>query len=232
MEEGAASLGAGRLTIFRRIILPNLLPAILVRHRAGLRPGHQRVRLHGAHLRQHAVQDPGRRGADLRPDRERQPGAARRRCRPSCSSSRSSSSSLLDVIQRWAAVVASSRRWASPGVRTKAAARPGVRSLQRAGAASSLSYLLFLLLVPVGLVFKRTFEHGVRPVWDALTTASARPRLPGHARGRRHRGHLQHDVRGGRRAAARAAPLLRASGCSTPSSTCRSPSRRSWSAWR
>jgi sulfate transport system permease protein len=29
MEEGAASLGAGRATIFRRIILPNLLPAIL-----------------------------------------------------------------------------------------------------------------------------------------------------------------------------------------------------------
>ena len=29
MEEAAASLGAGRSTIFRRIILPNLLPAIL-----------------------------------------------------------------------------------------------------------------------------------------------------------------------------------------------------------
>jgi sulfate transport system permease protein len=29
MEEGAASLGAGRPTIFRRIILPNLLPAVL-----------------------------------------------------------------------------------------------------------------------------------------------------------------------------------------------------------
>ena len=29
MEEGAASLGASRLTIFRRIILPNLLPAML-----------------------------------------------------------------------------------------------------------------------------------------------------------------------------------------------------------
>ena len=29
MEEAAASLGAGGLTIFRRIIFPNLLPAIL-----------------------------------------------------------------------------------------------------------------------------------------------------------------------------------------------------------
>jgi sulfate/thiosulfate transport system permease protein len=29
MEEAAASLGASRLTIFRRIVLPNLLPAVL-----------------------------------------------------------------------------------------------------------------------------------------------------------------------------------------------------------
>jgi sulfate transport system permease protein len=29
MEEAAASLGAGRMTIFRRIVLPNLMPAIL-----------------------------------------------------------------------------------------------------------------------------------------------------------------------------------------------------------
>jgi sulfate transport system permease protein len=29
MEEAAASLGAGNLTIFRRVILPNLTPAIL-----------------------------------------------------------------------------------------------------------------------------------------------------------------------------------------------------------
>ena len=30
-----------------------------------------------------------------------------------------------------------------------------------------------LLLVPVGLVFYRTFEHGVGPAWDAVTTPEA-----------------------------------------------------------
>jgi sulfate transport system permease protein len=30
-----------------------------------------------------------------------------------------------------------------------------------------------LLLVPVGLVFWRTFEHGVAPVWDSVTTPAA-----------------------------------------------------------
>ena len=29
MEEAAASLGAGHVTIFRRIVLPNILPAVL-----------------------------------------------------------------------------------------------------------------------------------------------------------------------------------------------------------
>ena len=41
MEEAAASLGAGRCTIFRRIVLPNLVPAILVGRRA--RPSPARV---------------------------------------------------------------------------------------------------------------------------------------------------------------------------------------------
>jgi sulfate transport system permease protein len=34
-------------------------------------------------------------------------------------------------------------------------------------------YLAAILLVPVGLVFWRTFEHGVGPAWDAVTTPDA-----------------------------------------------------------
>src|SRR5215203_6935981 len=37
----------------------------------------------------------------------------------------------------------------------------------------SLGYLLFLLLLPVGIVFWRTFEGGVGPVWEALSSPSA-----------------------------------------------------------
>ena len=36
-----------------------------------------------------------------------------------------------------------------------------------------LLYLAAILLVPVGLVFWRTFEHGVGPAWDAVTTPDA-----------------------------------------------------------
>src|SRR5262245_65091898 len=37
----------------------------------------------------------------------------------------------------------------------------------------ALGYLAFLLLLPVGLVFYRTFEHGVAPAWDAVTSPQA-----------------------------------------------------------
>jgi sulfate/thiosulfate transport system permease protein len=36
-----------------------------------------------------------------------------------------------------------------------------------------LGYLAGLLLVPVGLVFYRTFEHGITPVWQAISTPAA-----------------------------------------------------------
>jgi sulfate transport system permease protein len=38
----------------------------------------------------------------------------------------------------------------------------------------ALGYLAALLLVPVALVFKKTFEHGLGPVWDSISTPEAR----------------------------------------------------------
>ncbi len=37
----------------------------------------------------------------------------------------------------------------------------------------ALVYLAFLLILPVGMVFLRTFEHGLAPVWDALSQPNA-----------------------------------------------------------
>jgi sulfate transport system permease protein len=37
----------------------------------------------------------------------------------------------------------------------------------------ALGYLFALLLIPVGVVFYRTFEHGVGAVWDSVTTPAA-----------------------------------------------------------
>src|SRR5438093_8736705 len=37
----------------------------------------------------------------------------------------------------------------------------------------ALLYLALLLAIPVGLVFYRTFEHGVGAVWDSITTPAA-----------------------------------------------------------
>ena len=38
---------------------------------------------------------------------------------------------------------------------------------------AALAYLALLLLVPVGMIFYRTFEHGVTAVWDSITTPAA-----------------------------------------------------------
>jgi sulfate transport system permease protein len=48
---------------------------------------------------------------------------------------------------------------ASPGVLVK----PALRGV-------ALLYLTFLLVIPVGLIFYRTFEHGIGPVIDGLTS--------------------------------------------------------------
>ena len=71
MEEAAASLGAGRWTTFRRIVLPNLVPAILAGCGARLRARRRRVRLDRADLREHPVRHAGLVGLRLQADRER-----------------------------------------------------------------------------------------------------------------------------------------------------------------
>jgi sulfate transport system permease protein len=38
---------------------------------------------------------------------------------------------------------------------------------------AALTYLALLLVAPVGFVFWRTFDHGVGPAWDAVTTPDA-----------------------------------------------------------
>ena len=37
----------------------------------------------------------------------------------------------------------------------------------------ALGYLALLLLVPLGMVFYRAFEHGLGPAWDAVTSPEA-----------------------------------------------------------
>ena len=38
---------------------------------------------------------------------------------------------------------------------------------------AALGYLALLLALPVGLIFYRTFEHGLHPAWSAVTTSGA-----------------------------------------------------------
>ena len=45
MEEAARSLGARELDVFRRVVLPNILPGNPLRRRARVREGGRRVRL-------------------------------------------------------------------------------------------------------------------------------------------------------------------------------------------
>jgi sulfate transport system permease protein len=50
--------------------------------------------------------------------------------------------------------------------RSGRAGRLGLRTV-------ALGYLALLVLAPVAMIFYRTFEHGLAPVWDALTAPNA-----------------------------------------------------------
>ena len=77
MEQAAASLGASPVTTFRRIILPNLMPAVLS-GAALVRQGRGRIRLDRPHLGEHPLRHRGGLGASSRRSRAttRRPAAA------------------------------------------------------------------------------------------------------------------------------------------------------------
>ena len=208
MEQAAASLGAGTLTIFRRIVLPNLCPAIsagtaLSFARAisefgstvlisGNIPFKTQVAV--GHIFGQIESDNtdrrgrgGHRAAGHRPDRAGQ----RSTC---CSAGRRAVAKVRRCVLR----------------RARLPALPARRC-------------------PVGLVFWRTFEHGIGPVWRlahasptrAARLPASRPIVAFWAV------LLQHGLRGRRRRSCSSATGSRAGGCSTRSSTCRSPCRRS-----
>ena len=77
MEEAAASLGAGPLTVLRRIVLPSLAPAILSGVALSFARAVGEYRIARADHGQPAVQDRGRLGVRVRADPERKPARGR-----------------------------------------------------------------------------------------------------------------------------------------------------------
>ena len=149
-EEAAESLGAKPWTIFRRIILPALRPAMLAG--VGLAFGRAVGEFGSIVLdqRQPAVQDRGRVGAGLRPDRERQHDRRRRGV----------GGAAADLVPGPA------RHLVRGAQGDRAMSRIALRSI-------ALFYLAALLVVPVAMVFYRAFEDGFAAAWEAVTTPPA-----------------------------------------------------------
>ncbi len=152
MEEAAASLGAGPLTTFRRIVFPNLLPAIL----SGVALAFARavgefgsvVLISGNLPFKTEVASVYIFGHIESGDPT---GAA--------------AVSVLVLVISFVVLlgIGGVRRWATRHDR----ARWLLRFV-------GLGYLLVVLAAPVALVFYRTFEHGFGPAWDAVTTPEAK----------------------------------------------------------
>lgn len=66
------------------------------------------------------------------------------------------------------------RRTEPPRARTTERERASGEAARRLGLrVVALGYLLLLLGAPVGMIFYRTFEHGLAPVWEAVTQPNA-----------------------------------------------------------
>ncbi len=159
MEEAAASLGAGRFTIFRRIVFPNFFPALL----SGVALAFARaIGEFGAVVLiagQHPVQDRGRVGLRLPARLQRRHDGRRRARRCCCSRSRSPSCS----------------RSAPSG------AGPPAMIGKYLVRFSALGYLAVILVAPVGLIFWRAFEHGLGAVLGRDLEPERRARAEAHA---------------------------------------------------
>ena len=151
MEEAAASLGASDFTIFRRIILPNLIPAIL----AGVALAFARaigefgslVLITGNLPFETEVSSVFIFGQI---ESDRVVGAA-------------AVSVVLLVISFVVLLgITFLSRWGSQAWGNRLTLR-----------FIALGYLFLLLAAPVGLVFFRTFENGFGPAWEAVTTPEA-----------------------------------------------------------
>ena len=157
VEEAAASLGATQRQVLRRVILPSILPAVLAGAGLAFARAAGRVRVGHPHFGQPPVQDRGRLLVDLRPGAERrQPGGQLR----------------LDPPRDHRAARAPRHRLGPPPLRPLGVGVKGFRwrlPLRYA----VLVYLALLVVLPVGTVFFRAFQHGLGTAWDALSAPDA-----------------------------------------------------------
>ena len=148
VEEAAASLGASNATTFRRIVLPSLRPAIL--SGAALAFARSVGEIGSLVLIVGKVQIASIViFADIESDA---PQAA------------ASLSVVLLVISLL--ILFALRAVREAALRISRGARLSLRTV-------ALLYLTLLLLLPLGVVFARTFEHGFGAAWDWVTTPAA-----------------------------------------------------------
>ena len=176
MEEAAASLGAGPLTVLRRIVLPALTPAIvsgvalsfaravgefgslvLITGNLPFKTEVGSVYIFGQ------IQD------------ENLPAAA-----------------AVSVVLLLAALIVLGSLVA--GIATGGRSMSSSR-LARARCVARSATSRCCSLAPVAMIFYRTFEHGLAPVWSAITEPNAIARVLAVARDRRDRGAAEHDLR-------------------------------------
>ena len=203
-------------TVFRRIVLPQILPAGAVRGGAVLRPGHRRVRLAGASSPAASTATRSRRriiygklqDADNPGLRTQQAGAIAfvllARERRSCWSRSTSSSAGWPVVTDLAARRRVAARHPDRGAAADGRRRPGtgLRAL-------AVVYVGLLVLLPVVVLCYRTFEPGLAEFLDALQRPRHPARVPGHRDRRGGRGRAQHRVRRRHRDPAGALPSSR-----------------------